>query len=98
MTKYGLRPANMPADSHERSNPFKPPGHTSYMEGVLEVKRIGKKKKKNDDPPPPPVQENPQLQEGDDTMSSTKDNNIFAQREKDVPPVNRTRKKGNAST
>ncbi len=101
MTKYGLRPDNMPADSHERSNPFAPPGHTSYMEGVLEVKRIGKKKKKNDDPPPPPppppVQENPQLQEGDNTISKTKDKNILTQREKDVPPVNRSKKKGNAS-
>ena len=96
MTKYGLRPDNMPADSHERSNPFTP-GHTSYMEGVLEVKRIGKKKKNDDPPPPPPVQENPQLQEGDDTISKTKDKNILTQREKDVPPVNRAKKKGNAS-
>ena len=100
MTKYGLRPDNMPADSHERSNPFAPPDHTSYMEGVLEVKRIGKKKNKNDDPPPPPpppVQANPQQQEGDNTISKKNDNNILARREKDVPPVNRARKKGNAS-
>jgi hypothetical protein len=99
MTKYGLRPDNMPADSHERSNPFAPPDHTSYLEGVLEVKRIGKKKKNDDPPPPPPppVQENSQQQEGDDTISKTKDKNILAQREKDVPPVNRSKKKGNAS-
>ena len=98
MTKYGLRPAMMSADSHERSNPFAPPDHTSYMEGVLEVKRIGKKKKNDDPPPPPPppVQENSQQQEGDDTISKTKDN-ILTQREKDVPPVNRAKKKGNAS-
>lgn len=100
MTKYGLRPDNMPVDSHERSNPFAPPDHTSHMEGVLEVKRIGKKKNKNDDPlpppPPPPVQANPQQQEGDNTISKTKDN-ILAQRGKDVPPVTRAKKKGNAS-
>jgi hypothetical protein len=96
MTKYGLRPDNMPADSHERSNPFTP-GHTSYMEGVLEVKRIGKKKKNDVPPPPPPVQENSQQQEGDDTISKTKDKNILTQREKDVPPLNRAKKKGNAS-
>jgi hypothetical protein len=32
-------------DSHKRNNPFAPAGHTSIMEGVLEVKRIGGKKK-----------------------------------------------------
>lgn len=100
MTKYGLRPDKMAADAHARSNPFAPPGHTSYMEGVLESKRIGKKNK-NDDPPllpppPPPVQENPQQQEGDSAISKANDKNILAQREK-APPVNGARKKGNRS-
>jgi hypothetical protein len=67
------------------------------MEGVLEVKRIGRKKKNDVPPPPPPVQENSQQQEGYDTISKTKDQNILTQREKDVPPVNRAKKKGNAS-
>ena len=49
MTKYGLRPEKMDPDSHKRSNPFAAPGHQSYMEGVLEVKRV----KKRENPPPP---------------------------------------------
>lgn len=49
MTKYGLRPEKMDPDSHKRSNPFAPPGHQSYMEGVLERKRV----KKRENPPPP---------------------------------------------
>ena len=49
MTKYGLRPEKMDPDSHKRSNPFAPPDHQSYMEGVLEVKKVKKRVK----PPPP---------------------------------------------
>ena len=41
--------AYMDPDSHKRSNPFAPEGHVSYMEGVLEVKRIGGNSQKNDD-------------------------------------------------
>mmetsp|Transcript_19440 Transcript_19440/g.43861 ORF Transcript_19440/g.43861 Transcript_19440/m.43861 type:complete len:225 (+) Transcript_19440:369-1043(+) len=34
------------ADSHERSNPYAEEGHTSVMEGALEVKRKGGRKKR----------------------------------------------------
>jgi hypothetical protein len=67
MTKYGLRPATMDPDSHARTNPFAPEGHTSYMEGVLEIKRKGGERDENKikiSPPPPhsPMQ-NPQHQQ-----------------------------------
>ena len=95
MTKYGLRPDKMSADSHARSNPFAPVGHTSYMEGVLEVKRIGgrKDKKKNDNnppppPPPPPMQDRQQQQQTDD-VSKTQDNNNMMREE---PPGKRAKK------
>ncbi|KAL7539341.1 hypothetical protein ACHAXR_009225 [Thalassiosira sp. AJA248-18] len=39
------RPSYMDPDSHARSNPFAAEGHTSVMEGALEVKRVGGKKK-----------------------------------------------------
>ena len=58
MTKYGIRPDTMDADSHKRSNPFAPPGHQSYMEGVLEVKRV----KKRVDPAPPTLNQQKQNQ------------------------------------
>jgi hypothetical protein len=62
MTKYGLRPDKMDPDSHMRSNPFAPAGHQSYMEGVLEVKRV--KKRDDPQPPPPPMpQQSLQLQD-----------------------------------
>ncbi|KAK1743388.1 hypothetical protein QTG54_006009 [Skeletonema marinoi] len=60
MTKYGLRPEKMDPDSHKRSNPFAAPGHQSFMEGVLEVKRV---KKRENPPPPPPVQNQQQQQQ-----------------------------------
>ncbi len=59
MTKYGLRPEKMDPDSHKRSNPFAPPGHQSYMEGVLERKRV----KKRENPPSPLRGQNQHQQE-----------------------------------
>lgn len=59
MTKYGLRPEKMDPDSHKRSNPFAPPGHQSYMEGVLERKRV----KKRENPQPPLRGQNQQQQQ-----------------------------------
>mmetsp|Transcript_7395 Transcript_7395/g.12185 ORF Transcript_7395/g.12185 Transcript_7395/m.12185 type:complete len:220 (+) Transcript_7395:43-702(+) len=58
MTKYGLRPDKMDPDSHKRSNPFAAPDHQSYMEGVLEVKRVKKREK-----PSPLLVQNQQQQQ-----------------------------------
>jgi len=45
--KEGGRPTYMDPDSHKRNNPFAPEGTQTFMEGVLEVKRVGGKDKQN---------------------------------------------------
>lgn len=75
-TIQGERPSYMDPDSHKRNNPFAPEGHQSFMEGVLEVKRIGTRKKKEEEeevvqpqppPPPPPIE----LQQEEQQLNNT---------------------------
>lgn len=77
MTKYGLRPDKMDPDSHMRSNPFAPAGHQSYMEGVLEVKRV--KKRDNPQPAPPPPEQQQQQQQKQQQSLQLKDKSAQTQ-------------------
>lgn len=74
----------MDPDSHKRSNPFAPEGHQSYMEGVLEVKRVGGRKyenlgdNNNREEPSPTQQQQQQQQDNNNNPRKRQQNNILA--------------------
>mmetsp|Transcript_27226 Transcript_27226/g.56732 ORF Transcript_27226/g.56732 Transcript_27226/m.56732 type:complete len:243 (-) Transcript_27226:375-1103(-) len=72
----------MDPDSHKRSNPFAPEGHQSYMEGVLEVKRVGGRKYENladhnNREQPSPTQQQ-QQQDNNNNPRKRQQNNILS--------------------